>query len=95
MDISKVQVYGITILIVGLVVRYLMNRRRFNRRNFAGVQTFDSYEHKVAVGYFERFFRIIAKVLIIFGIFLIAIEWFNHRNTAKVQQSQSSPSAQK
>ncbi|MGJ7030934.1 hypothetical protein [Niabella hirudinis] len=66
----SIKVFAVVLFIVGAALRYWMNRRRFNRNNFAGVQTFKSYEHKTGIESVEYVLRKVAWVLILAGIFL-------------------------
>ncbi|WP_018675946.1 hypothetical protein [Riemerella columbina] len=61
---------GIIILLVGIALRYWINRRRFYRRNVAGKETFSSYEKAVIVRILEKFGMLIAWVLILFGLLM-------------------------
>ena len=94
MDITNVQVYGTIILIAGLALRYLMYRRRFNRNNAAGVQQFRNFEHKSVVQPFEKLMKVIAMALILFGAFLLIVEWYNHKDSKKPVQ-ETAPAVQK
>jgi uncharacterized membrane protein len=89
-QISKVQVYGIILLIIGVAIRYFINRRRFNRTNEAAVQIFKSFEHKTFIRPLESIFKLIAMALILFGFLLIAIECYNRKDLDKHQQQNSS-----
>lgn len=93
MDISNVQVYGTIILIVGLLLRYTMYRRTFNRTNAAGTQEFRNFEYKSVAQPFERFVKIIAMALILFGSFLLIVEWYNHKDDRDKRPKQESTPA--
>lgn len=84
--ISAVPVYGIILFLTGLALRYRVNRRRFNRRNVAGLQTFSSYGQSVAISLFERLVKFIGLVMLLFSLYLMAIEWMNHRFNKKYRQ---------
>ena len=79
-QVSNVQVYGIIILIIGVALRYYINRRRFNRKNGAAVEMFRNFEHKSFVRSLEGVFRLIATLLIIVGFLLIAVECYNRKD---------------
>ncbi len=36
-ELTRIQVHGIYLLIAGLVIRFLVGRRRFNRRRVGGL----------------------------------------------------------
>ncbi|MGF7072365.1 hypothetical protein [Mucilaginibacter sp. 3215] len=47
-------IYAIILLLIGLLLRYLIGRRRFNRRNIAGLQHFRSYSQALFITTFEK-----------------------------------------
>jgi uncharacterized membrane protein len=61
-------IIGAILLAIGLIINYSINRRRFNRRGVGGLQQFDSYGKAVVTTWLERFGKLIAIILIIFGI---------------------------
>lgn len=64
-------VLGIIALVSGIGLRYWINRRKFYRRNVAGLEGFSSYEKSVAVRFLERIGKLVAYVLILFGILFL------------------------
>lgn len=63
-------VFGILLAILGLGLRYWLNRRAFNRRNAAGVELFNSYEAATGNKLLEGLGKKIGGVLVIVGILL-------------------------
>lgn len=61
-------VIGIIFLVLGLGLRYWINRRKFHRRSPTGAEEFSSYEKSVAIKFMERVGKWIAYALIIFGV---------------------------
>ncbi|MGK6342504.1 molybdenum ABC transporter permease [Chryseobacterium sp. DT-3] len=59
---------GVTALILGLALRYWINRRKFYRRGPAGAEGFSSYERSVVTTFIERLGKWFAYALIILGI---------------------------
>jgi hypothetical protein len=55
----------------GLLVRYLINRRRFNRRGIASLQLFSSYEKWWLVTRIEALFYFLGLLAIGAGIVLL------------------------
>nr|WP_286418822.1 hypothetical protein [Myroides odoratimimus] len=53
---------------VGLI--YWINRRRFYRRNVAGLEGFSSFEASVFIHFLERIGKLLAYILIFFSIIL-------------------------
>jgi hypothetical protein len=54
----------------GALVRYIINRRRFNRRGVAGLQLFSSYEKWWLTTRIEALFYFFVLLAIVAGIFL-------------------------
>ncbi|UOH77026.1 molybdenum ABC transporter permease [Ornithobacterium rhinotracheale] len=67
---SFMLVFGIITFILGIALRYWINRRRFYRRNVAGKETFSSYEKAVIVRILERFGKLIAWAFILLGLLM-------------------------
>ncbi|WP_446692466.1 molybdenum ABC transporter permease [Sphingobacterium athyrii] len=68
LNMTPLLVMGIGFLILGLALRYWINRRKFYRRGPAGAEGFSSYERSVIITLVERFGKWIAYALIILGI---------------------------
>lgn len=63
-------IFGILLAILGLGLRYWLNRRAFNRRNAAGVELFNSYEAAAGSKLLEGLGRKIGGVLLFVGVLL-------------------------
>jgi len=83
-------ILGIISLVGGFLLSAFINKRRFNRRNAAGLQQFLSYEKSVFITLIERIGKIIALILIALGLFIIAGTYIGkmerERNEKKLQQ---------
>lgn len=77
---------GSIALIIGIAIRYVIGRRKFNRRSSTGMQQFSSYEKAVGITLVERFFRFIGLLLILAGLFVIAFGWWYSKQEAHEQQ---------
>lgn len=64
-------VLGIIPLVIGIGLIYWINRRKFYRRNAAGVELFSGYNTAITVRFLERMGKWIAYALIIVGILFI------------------------
>jgi len=64
----------ILLLLFGLLVRYIIRRRRFNRRSMAGVQGFKSYTMAVLTITVEKLANIIATLCIILAVILFLLK---------------------
>ncbi|HEY8931432.1 MAG TPA: hypothetical protein VIM55_19670 [Mucilaginibacter sp.] len=61
----------VLLLTIGLTLRYLIGRRRFNRRNFAGLQVYRSYFIAVLVQLAESLLNITGLLMILTAINLL------------------------
>jgi membrane protein DedA with SNARE-associated domain len=76
-------VLGIIALVLGLGLRYWINRRKFYRRGPMGAEGFSSYEKSVAVTFIERAGKWIAYILIILGVLFLGSYWRMKKNKEK------------
>jgi hypothetical protein len=60
---------GVFLVIVGVIIRYKINKRRFNRRGPAGLQHFKNYEQAWLITLFERILMRLSFIMIICGLF--------------------------
>ncbi|HSH65033.1 MAG TPA: molybdenum ABC transporter permease [Bacteroidia bacterium] len=81
-------VFGIISFVIAIVLLYWINRRKFYRRNMAGIEGFSSFETSVLVRFLEAIGKLLAYALIIFGIFLIWTH-FLLKKYEKKQQKQN------
>ena len=65
-------IVGIVLLAAGGFARLWVGRRRFHRRNAAGVEEFQSYGGALATQGIEKLASIAGVVLILLGLMLIA-----------------------
>lgn len=86
--ITAVQWYGVILLAVGLLLRFIVAQNRFNRRGVGGLQQFSSYPKALAVSSFEGLLKFIGFILILTGLFLYAVEWYNKSTAEKFRQQQ-------
>lgn len=78
-------VLGIMALVVGLGLRYWINRRRFYRRSPTGAEGFSSYKSSVIIKNAERVGKLVAIALIILGVLLL---WsYSRQKKAKASQN--------
>lgn len=64
---------GMILLCAGLLIRYLIGRRRFNRKNFVGLQVFSSYLASRLIPILENIFNFLGLILICFGAVMMLI----------------------
>ncbi|WP_345329398.1 molybdenum ABC transporter permease [Mucilaginibacter defluvii] len=73
-----VLILGIILTVVGYILRYQVNRRKFYRRNAAGVELFKTYAGYRVTTKVEGLLKLIGFVLIFAGLFFIAVHFFNN-----------------
>ncbi|MDT4841104.1 hypothetical protein D3C71_89430 [compost metagenome] len=84
-------IFGIISLVTGFLLSVIINKRRFNRRNQAGLQQYSSYEKSVFVSLIERIGKIVAYVLIALGLFLMVGTYLENARKAKEKESPVTP----
>lgn len=84
-------VLGIIALVLGLGLRYWINRRKFYRRSPTGAEGFSSYEKSVAVTFLERVGKWVAYILIIFGVLFL---WSYSRQKSEKEKPSSNTEIQ-
>lgn len=72
-------VIGIIFLVLGLGLRYWINRRKFYRRSPMGAEGFSSYESSVFIKLIERVGKWIAYAMIVLGL-LCLWAYFHEKN---------------
>lgn len=60
--------FGFAVFAAGFVLNYWISKRRFHRRAITGIQLFRSYKHFYFTRIFEGIGKLIAWVLMIFGL---------------------------
>jgi len=71
-------VVGIIFLVICWVINLIIGRRKFYRRNQAGVEEFESYGKAVGTNLFEGALTKIATGIGVVGIIMIIIGWINY-----------------
>ncbi len=66
-------VVGILSLLSGIGLIYWINRRRFYRRNVAGLEGFSSFEASLFIRFVERLGKWLAYILILISLFCFYI----------------------
>ena len=55
---------------IAVAIRFIIGRRRFNRRNLSGQQQFSSYSKGLVVGFIERLLMIASGIIVVVGLVL-------------------------
>jgi hypothetical protein len=67
----SITLHAFILIGIGLLVRYLISRRRFNRRGITGLQLFSSYEQWWLTTRIEALINFLALLAILSGVFLL------------------------
>ena len=67
--------WGLVFLAVGLGGRFFIGRRKFHRRNVAGIEEYKSYTSALTNSVFDRIAAIASGILILLGI-LMSLTFF-------------------
>ena len=68
---------AILLLFMGLLILFVLGRRRFRRRGVAGLERFSSYGMAVFIRLLEALFRLLAWVAVLVGGGLLLVCWYN------------------
>lgn len=68
---DRLTLYAAVLLIIGLLLRYCVGRRRFNRRGFAGLQYFKTYNAALLTVFTERTINVIAALMIAASLYIV------------------------
>lgn len=71
--INHLTIYAIILLAVGLSLRYVTGKRKFNRRGTAGMQYFKTYSQALVIITIEKVLNFIGTLLIIGAVILYLI----------------------
>jgi len=74
---TLIQILSIVLIIMGWAVKYWINRRKFYRRNAAGIEGFKSYEKMRLTVILENVGWLIGNILITIGILVIILTFIS------------------
>ncbi|GAE63321.1 molybdenum ABC transporter permease [Chryseobacterium indologenes] len=86
-------IMGIFLLMTGIALRYWINRRRFNRRNAAGLEGFTTYEHATVIMFIEGIGKLISYTVIMVGFLFLLIHWQDKKRIEREARNKESISA--
>lgn len=80
---------GWLLLATGIAIRYIIARRRFNRRGIGGLQHYRSYERAVTTSLFEWLMKWIAIGMILIAILHLLTGFSQKDKTNRATQQQA------
>lgn len=84
---------GFLILVAGAIAWLWVGRRRFNRRNVAGIEEFSSYGRMVLTKLWEKIFRVCAVLAVISGLMLMGRAVSSNMGSLASSRNANSPSS--
>jgi hypothetical protein len=69
-------VLGIVALALGISIKLFIGRRRFSRRNPAGLEGFKNYRNALITPFFETVVTLIGSSLIVVGVLCLGMAMF-------------------
>ncbi|STZ47759.1 Uncharacterised protein [Myroides odoratimimus] len=79
-------VFAILSIIIGFGLIYWINRRKFYRRNVAGLEGFSSFEASVFIRFIERLGKWLAYILILFSVLSFFLYCSEKKRVERKQQ---------
>jgi len=77
-------VAGIVFILLSIYLKFWRGRRKFNRRNPVGRETFSSYKKAVLVSSFEDLIKTLSTILMVLGIILLLAAYFDPEDIKRV-----------
>ena len=69
----QIKIAGYCLIAIGIVIKYIIRRRKFNRRAITGMELFASFEAAWITRLAEGLFNLIALFLIMGGLGMLLI----------------------
>jgi len=79
MGAESLLIVGIPLLIIGIIIRYLIGKRRFKRRTIGGTQVFKNYNHSLIIPILELLLMLFSVLFILIGMLLLGVWLFNKK----------------
>lgn len=83
-------ILAVAMFIPGMLLIFWINKRKFNRRNVAGLEGFSSYEKSLLTRVLEIIGKLIAYALILFSLFLFLMYALEKRQKDKALKVENS-----
>ncbi len=77
-------VFGTGFVLLSVYLRYWRGKRRFERRNMAGMETFKSYNKALSANFIENIASFLSLLLMVIGILLLLMALFGRQDIMRV-----------
>jgi hypothetical protein len=77
-------VVGIVFILLSIYLSYWRGKRKFNRRNMAGLETFSTYEKSLTTRWLENSASFISILLMVLGIIILLAAYFGGADIMRV-----------
>lgn len=84
--VTTALIIAIIALTLGIGLNYWINRRKFYRRNMAGLEGFSSFEKSVFVGLTERIGKLIGYMLILVGFIFLFLAYIIEKDKPRLEK---------
>lgn len=69
------KIIAVCLFLIGVALRYMIKKRRFNRTSFNGFQSFNSYEGAWVIQLAERLGFWLGTLMAIAGLIVLFVMW--------------------
>ncbi|MFP9097756.1 hypothetical protein ACLI09_01775 [Flavobacterium sp. RHBU_24] len=76
MELISVLVLGILMLLMGIILKYIIGKRRFRRRTLGNMEVFKNYNSSLYIPFFEKIVVLFSWLFMLGGVFLIGLWYF-------------------
>jgi hypothetical protein len=73
LNLTGFQWQCLTAILIALSIRFIIGRRRFNRRSVSGQQQYSGYSKGLVVSFIEKLLMIVSGILLIVGFILFLV----------------------
>jgi prolipoprotein diacylglyceryltransferase len=75
---SLIQIFSVLLFLTGIVLRFWIHARKFNRRTITGLEGFSSYGRAVTITFIEKLGIVLSKIMILAAIILFLAAYSDH-----------------
>ncbi len=84
MMLTLFYIAGIVLIVLSLYLRFWRGKRKFNRRNAAGVETFNTYRGSLFINWLENTASFLSILFMILGIIILLAAYFDAKDIMRL-----------